>query len=188
MLKKILSRFNLRLLLIHFTAALFLATAFNRFSYLRDINYIQDLRVNTKPIQEFIEIKGADATVWFVITPMIANTAGILAAFLISLFLCLRNRWSWLNAALLLILLMLLVNRLNLPGYIAYSTSFLNRLSNTCLLFIASGSILALISLLLFFQGRSSALSTADRTHRLQQSRPSVRDRYNQDQFAPTAR
>jgi hypothetical protein len=98
-MRTFLQKLNWRLMLIHFIAFCLFILAFREFMFLHDRKYmfdISDAIIHKKNMSDFSGIRFSKDILWI----GIAGLIGLLAAFAISLTVCIRNKWFWLNALL----------------------------------------------------------------------------------------
>ena len=144
------STINLKLIGLHLVAGWFLMTGFYTISFLTNIPFAEEFKTIT-PFSE-----GAwwgQAPNSFVSTIIISGFAGLITSFIISLSICIRKKWFWLNAVIVLILSLLLVKFYwilwNTVKPFAWFAG--EKFNNIFLEFLIKGIILLFIGLFIFF-------------------------------------
>ncbi len=145
-------KLNWRQILIHFLAAFSLMLSFNILAFLINV-----------PLFEKTIYKNSDTSIdpnlmqtdvlSFAYKTAIIGTVGLIVAFIISLVISLKNKWGWINSVLILITIYV-IGFLGIRGEMikGFTFSIFNKISsNISLVLFASGLILFLFSLILFF-------------------------------------
>lgn len=107
----LISRFNWRLMLIHFIAMWFFMYAFFILCRLHDLNAYE---VFTKKWQQnSFDVKRYMSEIyWLYGSPYV----GLLVAFIISLFISIKKKWFWLNSVIVFLIVYLL-RRFDIDGW-----------------------------------------------------------------------
>jgi len=113
-MQSFLSKLNIRLLVVHFIAFLFFTLAFQVLGHLHDYQFLFHLSEHMNRLN-FLARFNADME--FV---QQAGNIGLLAAYVISWFICTKHNWHWLNSVLVFLLLFLLKNFV-LPKWVPYN-------------------------------------------------------------------
>ena len=155
-LQKFISRLNWRQIVIHFVSSSFFVYAFKTLAYLYDTKFLDHLR----RYKQGYKIEGVDNIhysstdfITFLRVPLYSAMAGLLVAFLISLLISIRQKWSWFNS-LITFLLTYFLYRFDLLGWDYLNKIFLSfgqLFSNTFVEFLLNGTLMLTIGVLLFF-------------------------------------
>ncbi|HEX5154594.1 MAG TPA: hypothetical protein VFW07_24275 [Parafilimonas sp.] len=155
------SKINWRQILIHAVAAWFFMAAFQTLSYLYNVDLIKILRqsnfeTGTEDVLKKHGISMEEFTAFLLFTNFSA-LAGLLVAFIISLFVSSRQHWYWINSLLAFILTYILF-RFDLLGW-EYLRKFFwypgQLFTSTAIEFLVNGLILLAIGFLVLFLPRS---------------------------------
>lgn len=100
-----LSKMNWKIIVLHLLASWFFMTGFFTLSFLTNIQIAEAFK-------SFIPFTGAawwgNSVNSFVLTIYFAGFAGLIISFIVSLFICIRKKWFWLNALIVFLLSILL--------------------------------------------------------------------------------
>jgi len=155
-IKKFIARLNWRLAAVHYVAAWFFMYSFQTLSALHNTALLNIITKqgshDIEPILSRHGIAAAELTD-FVLWTSLANTAGLLVAFCISLVISTRRKWFWFNSLLVLVLAIILARLdqlawqylkriLLMPGKIC---------SSAAMEFLVNGLIMLALGLLIFF-------------------------------------
>lgn len=144
------SKINAKLIGLHLVAGWFLMTGFYTISFLTNIQFAEEFKTTTP----------FSAGAWwgqvpnsFVSTIIVSGFAGLIISFIISLSICIRKKWFWLNAVIVLILSLLLLKFFwilwnNVKPFAWFAGA---RFNNISLEFLVNGIILLSIGLFIFF-------------------------------------
>ena len=158
-----LSKFNWRLMLVHFFACLFLIHSFRDFYFLNDFKLKMDLLSRFQK-NKGIDFKGlplAIDSMWIshlLLWSILVGYIGLLTGFLISLMISIRHHWYWVNSLIVFIVTFVLI-RFGIFNwkYVYYIFQFaeipFKRTNPWC--YITNGAVMLSIGLLLFFLRRS---------------------------------
>lgn len=155
-IKKFIAGLNWRLVAVHFVAAWFFMYSFQTLAVLHNTPLLDIIRkqgtVDVQVILNKYKIDAGELT-YFILWTSLANTAGLLVAFGISLTITIRRKWFWFNSLLVLILVILL-SRLDLLGW-----QYLKRMllmpgkifSSAAMEYLANGLLMLSLGLFIFF-------------------------------------
>jgi hypothetical protein len=153
---KFIARLNWRQVVIHFIATWFFMYSFQTLAILHDTNLVDIFRqVGEHGLRNAInenKISASDLT-YFTMWTTLANIAGLLVAFIISLTISFKRKWFWFNSFLVLVFVHIL-GRLDLLGWAYLKKIFLvpgEIFANTKLQFLTDGLLLLALGLLTFF-------------------------------------
>ena len=144
------SKINGKLIGLHLVAGWFLMTGFYTISFLTNIYFAEEFK-NITPFSG--EAWWGQVPNSFVSTIILSGFAGLIFSFLISLLICIRKKWFWMNAVIVLILSLLFVKFY----WLLWNTVkpfawFTGEIFNTIFLeFLINGILLLFIGLFIFF-------------------------------------
>jgi hypothetical protein len=156
-----LSKINRRQILIHFIASWFLLQAFNILVYLTDIKLLKLLEVNQltpEGIRKIMNQMSGQDIAYYAILTSTAGFVGTIVAFIISLFISIKNHWFWFNSLIVVITINLL-SFLNVLGWHILRSIFLapgNLFNNHVVEFSINGIYLLLFGIVLFFSKKTN--------------------------------
>lgn len=153
---KFIHKLNWRLILIHFIAAWFFMHFFQTLAFLSDIELVD--MIKNKAESDFVStIKKNDVCssrlLYLSISISLGNTVGLLVAFIISLIICIKRKWFWLNSLIVFISAYTL-SWFNLLGWTYLKNIFLSAgelFNNTTTQVLINSLILLTLGLLFFF-------------------------------------
>jgi len=122
-MRTLLRKLNWRLMLVHFFAFCIFIYAFREFMFLHDLKYIFDFAnayVHKKNLSGFSYTRFSNDQKWIGAGGLI----GLLVGFAISLTVCIRSKWFWLNP-LLIFLLTFFLHRFIIQFELGYYISHL---------------------------------------------------------------
>ncbi len=154
-----ISRLNWRQILTHFLAFWFFIHAFETLSYLNNTPLLEIVRhSNSQDLKQKLadnNVSAADLT-YFVVWTSTSGFLGLIVSFVISLAISIRRNWFWLNSLVVLIVTYVLY-RFDLLGW-KYLKKFFwcfgQTFSDITTEFVANGTLLLMIGLLIFFLKR----------------------------------
>jgi hypothetical protein len=163
-LSNFLSKLNWRLILIHLCACWFFIYSFQVLVYLHDYNFVSIILKYPKNPEKwpFDAHRFYNDILWLGLSKYI----GLLTGFLISLAICIKRHWFWLNS-LIVFLVAFLLSRFYLFGWRYLKHIFLAPGSlfkeNSFRYFLVNGLIMLIIGLVLFFLSYWAKFMTGNR-------------------------
>ena len=153
-----LSKFNWRLMLVHFFACLFLIHSFRDFYFLNDFKFKMDLLNHLKNNKMDVEWMSKNYNAAWIVQigrwSILIGYIGLLTGFLISLIISIKQHWYWLNSLIVFIVTFVLI-RFGIFNwkYVYYIFQFaeipFKRTNPWC--YFTNGLVMLSIGLLLFF-------------------------------------
>ena len=147
-------KINYLQILLHFIASCFFIFSFRAFSAVYNIKILKLVTENgVENVMKNSEKYGITISdIWyFTFTTEISNVIGIFVAFIISIIISIKKKWSIWNSFIVFILSFLL-NRFDLLGWSYFKTylSIGKYINNMLLGFLTTGTFLLIIGLLIF--------------------------------------